>query len=192
MGKSSPVLFVKKELTFRRAGKRQLENKVIPVSPYFYLKNGIEHAENCEYNTFGNIEIVARKAMDLKDFMEKKKHNQYAIRLQVVKQAMEEPPKEEEDVKTADPKGKGDATNKGYKNSGIMAPYLSRMKDIRILRSKMEKNNDIRKYMKLEYKSKTISWDKFYFGPEHKSFMELSKNYRSILEITQSLSILFV
>lgn len=172
--------YCKKELTFRRSGKRQLEdNKVIRVSPYFYLKKGIEHGENCEYNTFGKIEIVARKAMDLKDFMEKKKQDQYAIRLQVVKQAMEEPPEEEEDVKTADSKGQSDVANKNYKNRGTMAPYLSRMKDIMILRSKMEENKDIKKYIKLEFNKKTISWNKFYFGPEHKDFLELSKYFRN-------------
>lgn len=61
------------ELSFRRSGKRQLENRVIDVSPYFRLEKGIEHEGECEYNTFGQIEIIARKPMALKDFMEKKK-----------------------------------------------------------------------------------------------------------------------
>ncbi|AWM15969.1 hypothetical protein MOB40_09810 [Bacillus inaquosorum] len=167
------------ELSFRRSGKRQLENRVIDVSPYFRLEKGIEHEEQCEYNTFGQIEIIARKPMALKEFMEKKKNDQYAIRLQVVKKAMAEPPEEEVEGTTANPKGKGDAANKNYKNSGSITPYLSRMKDIMILRSKMEKNTDVKKHLKLEYKSKTISWDKFYFGPEYKDFLVLSKYFRN-------------
>ncbi|RAU03843.1 hypothetical protein MHI58_07250 [Bacillus sp. FSL K6-2869] len=174
--------YCKTELTFRRSGKRQLENRLIPILPYFYLKQGNEHGRNCEYNTFGKIEILARKAMNLKDFMEKKKPDQYAIRMQVVKQAMEEPPEEEEDVRTADSKGKGVTASKNYKNSGTMAPYLSRMKDIMILRSKMEKNDDIRKYLKLEYKGRTVNWDKFYFGPDNMSLLDLSKYFRNNTE----------
>ncbi|WHZ60025.1 hypothetical protein [Metabacillus hrfriensis] len=170
--------YCKKELSFRRSGKRQLENRVIDISPYFRLEKGIEHGENCEYNTFGQIEIVARSPMALKDFMVKKKKDQYAIRLQVVKKAMKEKPEEEEEGTTASPKGKGDAADKNYKNSGSMAPYLSRMKDIMILRSKMEENKDVMKHIKLEYKSKSISWDKFYFGPEYKDFLVLSKYFR--------------
>lgn len=171
--------YCKKELSFRRSAKRQLENRVIDVSPYFRLEKGIEHGEDCEYNTFGQIEIIARRPMALKDFMEKKKTDQYAIRLQVVKKAMAEPPEEEEEGTTLNPKGKGDAADKNYKNSGSMAPYLSRMKDIMILRSKMEENKDVKKHVKLEYKSKTISWDKFYFGPEYKDFLVLSKYFRN-------------
>ncbi|WP_350254783.1 hypothetical protein [Bacillus halotolerans] len=166
------------ELSFRRSGKRQLESRVIDVSPYFRLEKGIEHEGKCEYNTFGQIEIIARKPMALKEFMEKKKNDQYAIRLQVVKKAMAEPPEEEVEGTTANPKGKGDAANKNYKNSGSITPYLSRMKDIMILRSKMEENKDVKKHLKLEYKSKTISWDKFYFGPEYKEFLVLSKYFR--------------
>lgn len=169
----------KTELIFRRSGKRQLENRVIPISPYFYLKQGNEHGGNCEYNTFGKIEILARKAINLKDFMEKKKPDQYAIRMQVVKQAMEEPLEEKEDVRTADSIKKGSAPSKNYKNSGTMAPYLSRMKDIMILRSKMEKNDDIRKYLRLEYEGRTVNWDKFYFGPDNKSLLDLSKYFRN-------------
>ncbi|MDH2363771.1 hypothetical protein [Priestia megaterium] len=169
--------YCKKELSFRRSGKRQLENRVIDVSPYFRLEQGKEHDKDCEYNTFGQIEIIARQPMALKDFMEKKKSDQYAIRLQVVKKAMEESSEEEEEETTPTPQENENALDKNYKTSGSMAPYLSRMKDIMILRFKMEENKDVKKHIKLEYKSKTISWDKFYFGPEHKDFIVLSKYF---------------
>ncbi|WP_260288500.1 hypothetical protein [Peribacillus aracenensis] len=177
-GKNFTCPYCSKGLIFRKSGKRKLENRTIDISPYFYLEKGIEHGPGCRYNTFGQIEIIARQPLALTDFMEKKKENQMAIRLQVVKKAMAEPPEDGEGG-TADPKGKGDAQNKKYKNSGSMAPYLSRMKDIMVLRSRMEENKDIKKYLKLEYGKKTISWDKFYFGPEYKGFLELSKYFRN-------------
>ncbi len=40
-------------------------------------------------------------------------------------------------------------------------------------------NSDIKNYLKLEYNNKTISWDKFYYGPEHVDFLKLSKYFRS-------------
>lgn len=179
IGEKFTCPYCKVDLLFRRSGKRHLENKVIDVSPYFRLERGIEHEENCEYNTFGQIEVITRKPLALKEFMEKKKKDQYAIRLQVVKKAMVEMLEDEEKGKATNPKGERDALDKNYKNSGSMAPYLSRMKDIMILRSKMEENKDVKKYLKLEYKSKTISWDKFYFGPEYKDFLVLSKYFRN-------------
>jgi len=169
--------FCNVSLSFRRAGKRKLSKKVVYVSPYFYLEKGKDHGENCDYNTFGKIEIIAKKSLTLNEFMEKKKENQYAIRLQVVKEALKESPEEEEELITTNSDGK--APNKNYKNSGMMAPYLSRMKDIMVLRSKMEENADIKKYLKLEYKSKKINWDKFYFGPDYKEFIELSRYFRN-------------
>ena len=169
--------YCKKELSFRRSGKRQLENKVIDVSPYFRLEQGKEHDRDCEYNTFGQVEIIAHRPMALKDFMEKKKNDQYAIRLQVVKKAMKEASEEDEET-TPNPQGNENRSDKNYKTSGSMAPYLSRMKDIMILRSKMEENKDIKKHIKLEYGSNTISWDKFYFGPEYKDFIVLSKYFK--------------
>ncbi|MFL0497759.1 hypothetical protein [Priestia megaterium] len=169
--------YCKKELSFRRSGKRQLEDRVIDISPYFRLVQGKEHDNDCKYNTFGQIEIIARRPMALKDFMEKKKSDQYAIRLQVVKEAMKESSEEEEEETTPSSQDTENTSDKNYKTSGSMAPYLSRMKDIMILRSKMEENKDVKKHIKLEYKSKTISWDKFYFGPEHKDYIVLSKYF---------------
>lgn len=171
--------YCKKALIFRRSGKRQLENRVINISPYFRLQKGIEHEQHCKYNTFGQVEIIARKPLALKDFMEKQKVNQYALRLQVVKEAMTEKPEEDNEPSSIILKGKRDTEEKKFKNIGSMAPYLSRMKEIMILRSKMEENKDIKKHIKLEYKSKIVNWDKFYFGPEYKDYLVLSKYFRN-------------
>ncbi|MEC0304019.1 hypothetical protein, partial [Terribacillus saccharophilus] len=125
------------------------------------------------------IDIIARKPLALKDFMEKTKMDQYALRLQVVKKAIMEPPEEAEEIMIDNPESISIASKKVFENKGSMSPYLSRMKDIMILRSKMEENNDVKKHLQLEYKNRVISWDKFYFGPEYKDFLTLSKYFRS-------------
>lgn len=177
-GKSFECPYCKKGLIFRKSGKRRLENRTIDISPYFYLKQGIEHSAECKYNTFGQIEIIARKSEPLKDFMEKKKEGEMVIRLQIVKKALEEKPEDRKEG-PVDPSKGGDAPDKKYKKGGSMDPYLSKMKDIMILRSRMEENKNIKKYLKLEYGKRRIAWDKFYFGPNHKSFLDLSKYYRN-------------
>ncbi len=163
-------------LIFIRTSKRILDNKEVLVLPYYRLKNGREHKDKCKYNTLGQLEIIARKSITLKNFMEKENKNKYAVRLQVVKKALKEINEGEEDV---DENGANIEDKEIiYKNHGAMAPYLSRMKDIMILRAKMEGNADIKKYLKLKYKSKTITWDNFYFGPEAEGYITLS-NYKN-------------
>lgn len=169
--------FCKAHLIFRRTSKRILDNKEVLVLPYYRLKNGNEHKDDCEYNTFGKIEIIARKSISLKDFMEKENENKYAVRLQIVKEALKDKTEAEEAVDEHRERD-GDVAEKIYKNRGKMAPYLSQMKDIMVLRSKMEGNADIKKHLSLKYKSETITWDNFYFGPEAEEYIALS-NYNN-------------
>lgn len=155
-------------LEFRKQGKRRLEERTILVSPYFRLAKRVLHKNDCEFDTSGQVKSILRKAIDLKDFIEQKEHGKHAIRLQVVKEALDEKFDPNDEV----PK---DASEKEIENEGLISPYLSTMKKIMILRSGLEDNKEIKKEIVLNYKSKTISWNKFYFGSEPEEYTELVK-----------------
>ncbi|CRH64685.1 Uncharacterised protein [Chlamydia trachomatis] len=155
-------------LEFRKQGKRRLEERVITVSPYFRLAKRVLHKNDCEFDTSGRVKSILRKAIDLKDFIEQKEHGKYAIRLQVVKEALDEKFDPNDEVPND-----MDASEKEVENEGEISPYLSTMKKIMILRSELEDNKEIKKEIKLNYKSRTISWNKFYFGSEPEEYTVL-------------------
>ncbi len=153
-------------VSFTLEHNKKYKDETITVSRYFRLRtNNSPHVESCQYNTAGQIAIIARESEDdvFKAF-EEGKHN---FRLNVIAEALRYIQENEAPGSDVNKDKKPANPNKKYINSGKLDNYLSTMKKIMMLRAMVENSNDIKSSITLEYRNKKIKWSNFYYEPEH-------------------------
>ena len=53
---------------------------------------------------------------------------------------------------------------KKYSSSGSLSNYINTLKQILILRNKLEEDNNISEFLMLNYRGEKIKWNNFYFS----------------------------
>ncbi|MFJ7913893.1 MULTISPECIES: hypothetical protein [unclassified Lysinibacillus] len=146
-----------------------------PVSAYFRRRGKVEHIEKCGYNTLGQLNIAARDSDDALVSLNDKK---YSLRLNLISKA----------IKNSDSSKKKESTDvdvdntkqptKNYISSGKISAYLSTMKKIMQIKSKVEDESELKKLIEIQFNSENIRWSDFYFEFDdyEKCFSKLMKN----------------
>lgn len=146
---------------------RQYADSNVLINPYFRLKSARQtHSKNCEFNTEGNVEIIARDSPGILEQIQKQKFN---FRLNVVKEAIKDA-KEQSDLSpnVSTIKPNNDAKpSKVYENSGKLDAYLSSMNKIMVLRSRIEKESELANLISLSFNDMQIKWSNFYYPTEN-------------------------
>lgn len=150
------------EMSFVHSYEQRRLEKIIEVPSFFKLKPKEQHSYGkCPYNTKGAVEIIARdsdpnvlKALD---------DEKYEFSLQVLHKP-ENSSHKNSNRKTDrinniqdSPKGKK-ITRKGTATS-----YIKTLTQILTLKAKLEGNEDISSFLRLNYRGKRIKWNEFYF-----------------------------
>ena len=60
--------------------------------------------------------------------------------------------------------GGDEKLGKKYSSSGSLSNYINTLKQILILRNKLEEDNNISEFLMLNYRGEKIKWNNFYFS----------------------------
>jgi hypothetical protein len=160
-----PVIFVD-------AHKKKYADKTVVVNPYFRLEsNEKPHHIDCQYNTKGQVEVIARESDD--DILKAIGEGKYNFRLNIIDEAL----------KTLNSANKDESENEDtsltlkrpsrvYVNQGKLDSYFSTMQRIMELRSLTETHDELREIIVLQYGKQEIKWHQFYYASD-----DLSKCY---------------
>ena len=137
-----------------------ISGKVTNVRDFFKLSGKNNHVDQCEYNTEGQLKIFAR---DSDGILKSIGQQKYDFRLNLVTEALASINGNSSNLKQS-PISTNKASTKVYVNKGKLDPYLSTMKKIMQLRSKMEDNTDLSSLINLKFAGKKVPWKNFYYS----------------------------
>ncbi|MED1406046.1 hypothetical protein P4U07_25230 [Bacillus mycoides] len=166
----------RKSLGFVDEFKRKYSDKTIPVRAYLRLAGKEKHVETCQFNTVGQVKVIARSAEDLMTSLE---NGKYEFRLHVIKDALQ---KNKNTASCSDnvlvPAGETKRNpQKIYENKGKLSSYLASMKKIMQLQTQLEdQDKELRNLVVLKFHNKEIKWANFFYDTENfrKAFNYLS------------------
>lgn len=166
----------RKSLSFVGEFPRKYSDKTITVRAYLRLSGKEKHVETCQFNTVGQVKVIARSAEDLMTSLEDGK---YEFRLHVIKDALR---KNKNTTSYSDnvlvPTGETKRNpQKIYENKGKLSSYLASMKKIMQLRTQLEdQDKELRNLVVLKFHNKEIEWANFFYDTENfrKAFNYLS------------------
>ncbi|MDR3594167.1 hypothetical protein [Clostridium sp.] len=165
--------------------KRHMINSEIE-NKFFRLLQGETHSNKCKYNTSGRVEILA-KSSD-KNILKQLENNCYEFRLNLIVENLKEVSiKKEDEDENSEQKRKDNLVQKSYRKNGQAKPYLSLMRDVMILRSEVEEDEELKKHIKLTFDKKKVDWSKFFYdeGSEEKIYDYIKRNgYKSYNKTT--------
>lgn len=155
-------------LSFVKSYNRQYgENKIILVKGHFKLSKkgaGKGHIKNCKYNTEGRVNIIARDSEGILTNLEK---NKYVFRLNLITSALKSINNNaSSNVNYTNENSNKQQASKHFMSKGKIAPYLSTMKKVMMLRSEIEDNKELRNLIKLRLGEQDIPWKKFYYSSD--------------------------
>jgi hypothetical protein len=169
------------ELTYVNGYKKEINDKICYVPPYFRLKKkdkDDDHKPGCKYNTVGQLKIFAKESND--NILEDLGNDKFNFRLHLISESIREISKTIENKDEADNKDdKSKPKEKEYKaKEEKLESYLSTMRRLVELRSFLEENSDISSKVKLDFRDKNgdnhrVTWNHFYY--EIDSFYDLYK-----------------
>lgn len=166
----------RKSLGFVDEFKRKYSDKTIPVRAYLRLSGKEKHVETCQFNTVGQVKVIARSAEDLMTSLE---NGKYEFRLHVIKDALQ---KNKNTASCSDNVlvSAGETRRnpqKIYENKGKLSSYLASMKKIMQLQTQLEdQDKELRNLVVLKFHNKEIKWANFFYDTENfrKAFNYLS------------------
>jgi hypothetical protein len=168
----------RKSLSFVDEFPRKYSDKTITVRAYLRLSAKEKHVETCQFNTVGQVKVIARSAEDLMTSLE---NGKYEFRLHVIKDALQ---KNKNTTSYSDnvliPAGETKKRNpqKIYENKGKLSSYLASMKKIMQLRTQLEdQDKELRNLVVLKFHNKKeIEWANFFYDTKNfrKAFNYLS------------------
>lgn len=156
------------DVAYVRRYERQYGDKKINVEAFFRLKSkNFKHNEECKYNINTQIKIIASKSNS--SIIKSIEEGYYKFRISLV--YSEFIICGSKGAPTLNPKNPIGKNLKGvkYVHSGEISPYISTMKKVIELRTKLVGNDELKKHIILEIKNhdsnktEEINWDKFYF-----------------------------
>ncbi|MBJ8480453.1 hypothetical protein I6M70_13885 [Acinetobacter pittii] len=152
-------------MSFIKSHEKRLFDKVIKVPSFFKLKNGNKHSEFCPYDTQGAIEIICRNSDS--NVLNSLNNKKFEFSLQI----LHNPKNENGESNTIDEAGNhgGDEKKLGkkYSSSGSLSNYINTLKQILVLRNKLEEDNNISEFLMLNYRGEKIKWNNFYFSEKN-------------------------
>lgn len=142
------------------------------VNGYFRRKGTVEHSDECNYNTFGQINIAARDSEGALTSIDNKK---YSLRLNLISTAIKNSASLKVQKESNSIIENKKTPSKDYISSGKISSYLSTMKKIMQIKSKIEDEKELRNLLEIQLGNKTIKWTEFYF-----EFNEYEKCFEKI------------
>ncbi|WP_439949056.1 hypothetical protein [Bacillus subtilis] len=149
-------------ITYTEEHTRTYGEKYITIPAYFRLisEDNSPHSTDCIYSTIGELVNIAKNS---KGVLESIKDNLFEFRLQVITQ-----PNQGEEYKnsssTQQLSNQRIQKNNKVKTSGTKSAYLSTIKKILELKSKIEEVNQLQKNVILKNGKNNLNWSNFYFG----------------------------
>lgn len=157
------------EVTHVNEYERQYADKKITVEAFFRLKSkNFKHIEECKYNINNQVKVIARNSNSA--IIESIKDGHYKFRISLVYSELSM--HGSKNISTSDfenPTRINEITVK-YVHDGELNPYISTMKKVIELRTKLDGNDELKNIIRLEIKdhlskkTKEINWDDFYFS----------------------------
>ncbi|QNK86278.1 hypothetical protein H7992_13475 [Sporosarcina sp. resist] len=145
--------------------ERNYSNRVSRVKDYFKLKtNKKPHADNCKYNTKGQLKIFARDSEGVLTSLE---NGEFNFRLNLITSSLKSEKTKCFTDEDASIQGLANPSTKKYESKGKIDPYLSTMHKILKLRSEIESNSELIDLVNLSFGGQNISWGNFYYPEEH-------------------------
>lgn len=148
-------------ITYTEEHIRTYNEKSVSIPAYFRLisEDNSPHSADCIYSTFGELVSIAKRS---KGMLESIQDNLFEFRLQVIT-------KTSQGEKNKKPLANEQSgyhrvrKNNNIKTAGTKSAYLSTIKKILELKSKMEEENHLQKSVVLKDGKKTLNWGNFYF-----------------------------
>lgn len=156
----------RKQLSFVDEFERKYNDKTIKVRAFLRLAGKEKHIETCQFNTAGQVKVIARSAEDLMTSLE---NGKYEFRLHVIKNALQKKKNSAVARDVLVPTGaKQKNPQKVYENKGKLSSYLASMKKIMQLRTQLEdQDRELRNLVVLKFHNKKIDWNKFFYDTEN-------------------------
>ncbi|SLK20408.1 hypothetical protein [Bacillus toyonensis] len=156
----------RKQLSFVDEFERKYNDKTITVRAFLRLAGKEKHIEACQFNTAGQVKVIARSAEDLMTSLE---NGKYEFRLHVIKKALQ---KKKNSATASDVLVTPGATPRNpqrvYENKGKLSSYLESMKKIMQLRTQLEdQDKELRNLVVLKFHNKKIEWNKFFYDTDN-------------------------
>jgi hypothetical protein len=150
-------------LTFVDSHKRRYGNKDTFVRAYFRV-SGTDHVESCEFNTVGQVRIIAR---DSDGLMTSIKNGGYEFRLNIVYESLKSFRENEKTNHYLDEDNNAPRNpKKVYSPGGKLSSYLNTMKRVVKLRTMLENNSDLKDLIRFKFNGKDVKWNNFYYETE--------------------------
>ncbi|MFJ6206787.1 hypothetical protein [Bacillus pumilus] len=148
-------------ITYTEEHIRTYGEKSVIIPAYFRLisENSSPHSADCIYSTIGELISIAKRSMGMLESIE---DNLFEFRLQVISKHRQNK-KNTNPSYIQEPSIQNVSINSKIIESGTKSAYLSTIKRILELKSKMEEDNQLQKALVLKNGIKTINWNSFYF-----------------------------
>lgn len=130
------------------------------VSAHFRRREKKEHIEECDYNTLGQINIVARESEGALASINDKK---YRLRLNLISTDIKNNRLSKQKETTALNINSVKQPTKNYSSIEGGSAYLSTIKKIMQIKSKIEDHYELRNLIEIQFNDKNIRWSDFYF-----------------------------
>lgn len=199
MGLKMPTAYSKRlgrDITIEEATKNKIKNELycsnkncrIPltfvdtfkrknslVSAYFRRQGKVEHFEECDFNTLGQVDIAARNSDGALASINDKKYN---LRLNLISNAIKGSDSSKKKESTVTDVENEKQPNKNFISSGKISAYLSTMKKIMQIKAKIEDESELRNLIEIQFNGENIRWSDFYFefNDYEKCFSKLMKD----------------
>lgn len=152
-------------MIFTRRHEKRLLDKVVEVPSFFRLKNGSKHIQDCPYDTRGAIEVICRDSDS--NILKSLDNQKFEFSLQVLHNPENKTIENSIINSYLKNNSNGKKLNKNYNSSGSLSSYIKTLKQILLLRNKLEEDNNISETLLLNYRGTRIKWSCFYFSEKN-------------------------
>lgn len=150
-------------VSFVPAHVRQYSERTVPIRPFFRLSGrDAAHTETCPYNTRGQVLVIVRGSDP--DVIGSLDAGERKFRLNIL---MANPARlADEAVRASKKVGGRDTTTppqRCYVSQGRLTSYLRTVNQIMKLRARIEGNDELAKYIELDFQGLKVRWADFFY-----------------------------
>jgi hypothetical protein len=156
--------FCNAPVEFVNGYSRTVGDSIVAVDPFFRLGKEYRHSEDCQYNVYGQVTIIARESEG--DIFRSLQGNRFELRLLAVTRAIEQLELAEKKQGSRS-KISPDTTEKIYVEAEQrLGAYINSAQRVLKVRNACEDNSEIEDVLHLVFDGVRLPWRDFYFEDE--------------------------